>query len=230
MKDELENFDKFAHDYRAILDDSLKMSGESGDYFCRYKARFVCGRVGGDFHGKILDYGCGVGLLSECLLKHLPRASIDGYDVSGASIAEVPAALKNQGRFSSNLQDLGRDYDAAVVANVLHHVEAPERQAVVSQIRKMVKTDGKLIIFEHNPINPLTRKIVRESPLDKGVVLLPFAETVGYLKRSGFEETRLEYIVFFPGFLSALRGLEPFLSWLPLGAQYAAIGQSKSYA
>lgn len=111
-----------------------------------------------------------------------------------------------------------------MVANVLHHIESGGRGAVIVDLKKLIKKEGKIIIFEHNPFNPLTRKIVKESPLDRGVVLLPFSETVSYLKRAGFEKIRLNYIVFFPKFLSALRFLESHLSWLPLGAQYTVIG------
>ena len=116
------------------------------------------------------------------------------------------------------------DYDLIVIANVLHHIKPVERQDQIGVIRKLVKDEGKVIIFEHNPVNPLTRKIVRESPLDKGVVLLPSAEPFSYLKTAGFHSIQLNYIVFFPKMFSALRWLEPLLSKFPLGAQYAIIG------
>jgi 2-polyprenyl-3-methyl-5-hydroxy-6-metoxy-1,4-benzoquinol methylase len=226
MSENLDNFDKFAHDYKTILDKSLEMTGETGEYFCNYKAACISRWAGKDFSGKILDYGCGVGLLSENLLKYFPRAAVDGYDVSAASIENVPESLKRQGRFTSDIDHLSRDYDLIIVANVLHHVEARERRDVVAKIQEMLRKEGKVIIFEHNPFNPLTRKIVRNSALDRGVVLLPHRETVSYLKDAGFEDVRLNHIVFFPGFLSALRWAEPFLSWFPLGAQYAAAGQA----
>jgi hypothetical protein len=38
---------------------------------------------------------------------------------------------------------------------------------------------------------------------------------------AGFKDARIEYRVFFPGFLRALRTLEGKMRWLPLGAQYA---------
>ena len=223
----LESFDKYAHEYKTILDKSVRFSGEKGEYFSKYKANYVSRYMGKSFSGKILDYGCGVGFLSEILLKYLPNAAIDGFDVSTASIRYVPAYLKKQGHFTSDIGQLSNDYDLIVVANVLHHVESDERKEVIAKLKKLVKNNGKIIIFEHNPINPLTRKIVKNSPLDKGVILLPFSETLCYLKNAGFNNTQLNYIVFFPKFLSVLRWSEPFLSWLPIGAQYAVIGQKK---
>ena len=225
INEKLENFDKFAGEYKTILDESLKLSGEKGEYFSEYKANCIARCVGKDFSGKILDYGCGIGLLSEILLKHFPHATIDGADISAASIEQVPAYLKKQGHFTSDVNLLPQDYDLIVITNVLHHIEAPERGAVIAKLQKLIKNKGKIMVFEHNPFNPLTRKIVRESPLDKGVVLLPFPETLSYLKKAGFKHLQLNYIVFFPKFLSGLRKYEPWLAWLPLGAQYTAIGQ-----
>ena len=210
------------------MDKSLEIGGEKGDYFARYKASYVAGCLGPGFSGKVLDYGCGVGLLSACLLEHLPQASVHGYDVSAGSIAHVPYQIKQQGLFTSDIHQLRLEYDAVVVANVLHHVEPVERQAVIHNLRDFMAPGGKLIIFEHNPLNPLTRKVVRESPLDKGVVLLPAQETVSYLKSSDLKEIQLNYIVFFPKMLSALRWAEPLLRRLPLGAQYALQGSRKA--
>src|ERR1041385_2818988 len=110
MKEKMENFDVFAQDYKDILDKSLRASGETGEYFAEYKARFVAGCLGKDFSGKILDYGCGIGLLSEFLVKHLPSAVVHGYDVSAASIARVPARLKERGLFKSDVSGLASDY------------------------------------------------------------------------------------------------------------------------
>ncbi len=33
INEKLENFDKFAGEYKTILDESLKLSGEKGEYF-----------------------------------------------------------------------------------------------------------------------------------------------------------------------------------------------------
>ena len=222
----MEDFDKFAHDYKAILDKSLELGGETGEYFSKYKADYIARHIGKDFRGKILDYGCGIGLLSAILSNNFPYASINGFDVSALSIEHVPETLKKKGQFTSDQNLLTRDYDLIVIANVLHHIEPKDRQAVITQLKGMIKAQGKIIIFEHNPLNPITCKVVRESPIDKGVVLLPSVETLSYLRNAGFKDLQLKFIVFFPKFLSALRWAEPILSWLPLGAQYTAIGRN----
>ncbi len=224
----MDNFDQFAADYKTILDDSLKLSGEDGTYFAQYKAKYIARLVGVGFSGKVLDYGCGIGLLSGAVKEYLPKATVDGYDVSSVSIEKVPAPLKQQGAFTADAKMLKADYDLIVVANVLHHIEPANRQGMIALLKSLLSPMGRLVVFEHNPLNPVTVKVVRESPLDRGVVLLPSVETKNYLSQAGLKDAKLDYIVFFPKWLAALRWSEHLLRWCPMGAQYAVIGFNKN--
>ncbi|PYX98120.1 MAG: hypothetical protein DMG71_01290 [Acidobacteria bacterium] len=75
------HFDQFAADYKQVLDKNVALSGEDSEYFAEYKARYLARRLSPDFTGKILDFGCGVGLLSRSLKKNLPAAKLDGYQL-----------------------------------------------------------------------------------------------------------------------------------------------------
>lgn len=217
-------FDQFSESYRELLNQSVRISGETGEYFAAYKARFVAARVAPKPDCKILDYGCGVGLVCCQIKQHLPHARIDGYDVSQASLDHIDSTLRAQGTFTSETRDLGRDYDVVILVNVLHHVRLGARQDTVSQAAEFLGVNGRLVIFEHNPANPLTRRAVESCPFDEDAILLPPRETLRYFSRNRFRKIRLEYIVFFPRALKCLRSVEPFLGWCPLGAQYAVIG------
>ncbi len=61
------HFDRFAGDYRQVLDRSVAVSGEDSTYFAEYKARYLRRLLGNNFSGKALDFGCGIGLLSGFL-------------------------------------------------------------------------------------------------------------------------------------------------------------------
>ena len=221
-------FDKFAHRYREILDASVGLSGESSDYFAEAKARYLARLLPDDFDGKVLDYGCGVGLVSMHLATWLPNAELHGFDVSAESIAEVPEPLRKNGRFTSETDALDSDYDAVLIANVLHHIPPSERQARIDELAARLRPSGRLVIVEHNPLNPATRWVVAHCPLDDDAVLLGRRESVRLVERAGLGPARVDYIVFFPRFLSALRDFEPRLRWLPLGAQYAVIGRARA--
>jgi 2-polyprenyl-3-methyl-5-hydroxy-6-metoxy-1,4-benzoquinol methylase len=219
------DFNRFSQSYKSELNHAVKFSGESSEYFTDYKAGYVAGITGPDFSGKILDFGCGVGLLSRLLKRRLPAAHVHGYDVSPESIQMIPSELRQQGSFSDKLTDLGRDYNIAVIANVLHHVPKEQREQIIAEVADRLLDGGRLIVFEHNPLNPLTRLAVHRCAFDGDAVLLCPNEACGYFSRAKLRLHKLAYIVFFPSVLSKLRRFEPILSWLPAGAQYVIVGE-----
>jgi len=216
-----EEFDKFAGSYRSQLDKSLELGGESSAYFVEYKANYIDRLLDTDTSTKILDFGCGVGTLSIALAEHRPKDVIHGYDVSSESLARIPENLKNNGRFTSRVDELDRDYDLIVISSVLHHIAPERRQATMSDLATRLSARGRILVIEHNPLNPMTRWVVAHCPFDDDAILLTPREAKKYCVAAGLPATRCEYIVFFPKLLSALRGLEPKLGWLPAGAQYA---------
>jgi SAM-dependent methyltransferase len=227
MSDPVE-FDRFAGDYEKILNQSVAASGEDSRYFAEYKAAYLKRLLPAGFAGRVLDFGCGVALLSGVLKQQMPGAQIDGYDVSRDSIERVPATLGSQGVFTSDLAALSQAYHLIVVANVLHHIRPGARQAVFGELAGRLAPGGSLVVFEHNPANPVTRWVVDRCPFDHDAVLLPPAETCAYARGAGLAVTRRDYIVFMPRALAWLRPLEPWISWLPAGAQYAMSARKAS--
>jgi trans-aconitate methyltransferase len=221
-------FDQFAGEYKQVLDKSVAFSGEESEYFAEYKARYLARLLGREFCGKVLDFGCGVGLLSGFLKRYFPRARIDGFDISRESIGRVGTELAEQGCFTSDVNQVEHDYEVIVAANVMHHVVPAERQSVVDGLAGRLISGGHLAVFEHNPVNPATRWLVEHCPFDRDVVLLAASETERYLKRARLVRLRRDYIVFMPHFLAWFRPLELWLGWLPLGAQYVVVGEKLS--
>ena len=217
-------FDSVADNYQELVTESVRISGESSDYFSAYKAHYL-GRILVRVSIKrILDYGCGVGSLAKHLRTQFPLASIDGFDPSRESIKKVNDSLRQHGSFASSLQDLGCDYDLIVIANVLHHVKVKERQAVFEQVFSRLASGGRLVVFEHNPFNPLTRWAVSHCAFDSDAILLRSIEASERFRMAGFKGVRRDFVVFFPRWLALLRPLEPLLHWCPGGAQYAVSG------
>jgi len=220
-------FDGYSERYEQLLNESVRITGESGDYFARYKAEFVAERMAPKPRCRILDYGCGIGLVSAQLKQYLPEARVDGYDPSRLRLDRVKPSLLSQGLFVDSRDDLERDYDIILMANVLHHIEPQWRQELVSSAARLLAQSGKLVIFEHNPANPLTRLAVDRCPFDEDAILLPPRESAKYLLNSNLEDVRRDYIVFFPRVFRWFRPMERALKWVPFGAQYAAYGTRK---
>jgi hypothetical protein len=87
-----------------------------------------------------------------------------------------------------------------------------------------LRPGGHVVVFEHNPLNPVTRRAVAACPFDDDAILLWPWQARSLLRRSGFDAVTLDYIVFFPKPLAFLRRLEPRLRGVALGAQQMLVG------
>jgi SAM-dependent methyltransferase len=221
----MSEFDAMAREYEDMLAQGLGSIGGDGRHFTVLKAEYLLRRAAFVRKPrKILDFGCGIGKLSSMLKQMDPQLRVDGFDPSSQSIEQIPDSLRMQGRFVSDLDQLDADYDLATASNVLHHIAPDDRDAALTHMLDRLAPGGILLIFEHNPANPLTRRVVERCPLDRNAVLLPARETVARLSRLGLSDVTLNYIAFVPPALGFLRGIEPVFKALPLGAQYAAFG------
>ena len=63
------DFDSFAADYVSIHQQNIAISGEDSTYFADYKLGCLQRLAGEDFRQPVLDYGCGIGILTERLAR-----------------------------------------------------------------------------------------------------------------------------------------------------------------
>ncbi len=210
-------FDRFASDYASRHKANVALSGEEPGYFADYKLACIERLVGSDYREPILDFGCGVGMLTERLGRRF--AEVHGYDLSSECLAV--ARQRCRATFHGDESSLpDGHFGLVVLANVLHHVPPPGRSDLLRRVASKLRPGtGRLVVFEHNPLNPLTRYVVSRCEFDVDALLLWPWELRGLLRSCGYRSIRDRYIVFFPRALSPLRGLEPLLGWLPLGAQ-----------
>jgi SAM-dependent methyltransferase len=219
------DFDRYRHTYQDDVQRSIGFSGQDVGFFTDVKASLLRDAaqrlVGPADELSVLDVGCGVGL-TDAYLEGRFR-SLHGVDVSEGAVAEASGAnpwatyAAYDGR-RLPFED-GR-FDVAFAICVLHHVDPPERQAFVKELGRVVRAGGVVLIFEHNPYNPLTRVAVNRCDFDRGVVLEPRRRTRRLFRSGGLEPLEAPYILFFPWRARVLRAAERALGWLPLGAQY----------
>ena len=119
-------------------------------------------------------------------------------------------------------------YDLIFSSGVFHHIPHQEHSPLIKYLSSLLNQNGKIVIWEHNPINPFTRKIVQECEFDKDAVLVQSKELKQNLKASSFEKVQIIYTTFFPKILSGLNTFDSFLGWLPLGGQYLVTGEKGS--
>ena len=220
-------FDRYAANYRKLHADNIGVTGEAPEYFADYKMRDLAAlvsRFGLAADGRYLDFGCGTGASVAPFSMHLPRARLVGADVSRESLRmarehfgeKVDFELIDDGALS-----LPAGHFDAVFANcVFHHIPPEEHAEALGELRRVCRDGGMLMIYEHNPLNPLTVRAVNTCPLDENAILIRAGEMARRVSVAGWSDVRIDYRVFFPAALKGLRPLEDKLRWLPLGAQY----------
>lgn len=94
----------------------------------------------------------------------------------------------------------------------------------------IIKADGELIVFEHNTLNPVTRKMVKDCPFDEDAILLPSGETKQRLKNAGFSDLKIRYTIFLPrkAFFKKLLWIEKWLWFIPAGGGSIMLGQKSN--
>lgn len=73
--------------------------------------------------------------------------------------------------------------------------------------------------------NPLTKKSVYDCPFDANAHMVTKREMGALLQASGYEPGDSRYITFFSPKMAALRAMDKYLGWMPLGAQYMVCAQ-----
>lgn len=213
-------FDQYAEQYDRVLNESIPDGLIEDGYFAEYKIALMAARLTGNKPGRILDFGCGAGRSLPFLEQYFPDAELWGYDVSPASL-KVAEERAPSAKLFFDWHTIGEiQFDVIIAANVFHHIPPEARQQALNQCQKSLTNDGKMFMFEHNPYNPATRWIFEHCPFDADAEMFNLKTALGLAKRSGFRATQHGYTLFFPRPLAFLRGLEPLLKYVPLGAQY----------
>jgi SAM-dependent methyltransferase len=224
-------FDLYVHDYANQHAASVRLSGEDPDFFAAYKAILTAQLMtaAGLAPARIMDFGAGLGNCVPHLQRAFPDAALTCLDVSAESLTHCAAraihpveAVVYDGH---TLPFSDASFDLVFTACVFHHILAADHVRLLREIRRTLQPGGRLVLFEHNPWNPLTQHAVRNCPFDRNAVLISATEMRRRMRAAGFEDVALRWIMFFPAVLALLRPLERALGWLPLGAQYCVIAR-----
>lgn len=226
-------FDRYAQGYLATHARNLRISGEPPDYFARYKieeVRRLWSRARLPEPRAILDFGAGVGNSLPHLSHLFPTAALTALDVSADSLAIARQRFTGAADFicheGERLPAPERSFDLIFSSCVFHHIPAAEHVDALQRLRRMLRPDGRVVIFEHNPLNPVTRYIVATCEFDADAVLIPSGTLRARQEAAGFTAVEIRYTGFFPGPLRAFRPLERYMTALPVGAQYYTVARA----
>ena len=220
-----DDFDGFADEYRVIHTQNIKLSGADSFYFAEMKVRLLQS-LETDRPLRVLDVGCGDGTTEQFMQLYFPQWQTEGIDISAKSIEVATKRKLIRANFAvydgCNFPFADESFDVVFIAGVLHHIDFALHQALMKEICRTLKKGGRLVLFEHNPLNPLTRYLVNTCVFDLQAKLLQHYYASKLLVENGLLIKEKKFIIFFPrkGLLSKLIFLEKYLDWLPLGGQY----------
>jgi len=141
-----------------VREESQKRSIFADNVAFRYERSTLLSFMQNLSTSSVLDIGCGTGRFAIPIAKIAKH--VVGIDTSDDSIkvfrAEVKKQrLKNITGHVMDFRDLANkgEFDYVLLVNVVHHV--PEIHELLEKIRKILRKNGTLVIFEFNPLNLL---------------------------------------------------------------------------
>lgn len=227
-------FDKFADAYDEAHAASIAVFGEEPEYFSEYKIRNIACESGQlalqqKSTVKILDFGAGIGNSVPYVHKYFASAELACLDLSQRSLKIAEKRFPYLAQYihfdGTHIPFPVEYFDIVFAMCVFHHIDYTDHVLLLQELRRVIRPSGSLFIFEHNPKNPLTVRVVNSCPFDENARLISGSDMKQRLLAAGFTSVKIRYRVFFPHFLRVLRPIEKLLTWLPLGGQYYVLSR-----
>jgi ubiquinone/menaquinone biosynthesis C-methylase UbiE len=99
---------------------------------------------------KVLDCGCGTGIYAKCF----PRKSYVGIDLSASYIERARSCYPGYRFQVMDAMSLGFEdgtFDAVIVSGVIHHLSGPESVGLLSEVSRVLRPGGILLLWEDIP-------------------------------------------------------------------------------
>src|SRR5690349_10110842 len=210
-------FDEYASTYKELVNQS---AGVSVDVLAAEKARMIeeilRRSIADPKQLRVLDVGCVIGLIDSNLEASV--RDLVGIDMSPESLrfARENATSTSFVEYGGGVLPFETDsFDSSFASCVLHHVPPADRVLFMREMFRVIRPGGVAVIIEHNPLNPITRRIVSSCEFDADAVLLGLGEARKLLLDSGASRVGWRYTGFSPIRGRAVEKLEAFLGKVP---------------
>lgn len=102
---------------------------------------------------RILDLGCGPGVMASRLVEEFPRAELTLFDLTAEMIDRCKSRFSGNPRVSFRVgdfreDDFGRDYNLILASLSLHHATLDERLKLAERLYRSLVPDGQVITAE----------------------------------------------------------------------------------
>ena len=133
---------------------------------------------------KILDFGSGIGLVSKFLAENNEVIAIEPekellFAYSNHTYEKILGSLEQVEKFESE------SFDIVLCHNVLEYIEENNREKYLSELKRVLKRDGKLSIIKHNQVGKIMQAVVFSNDVDQALDLLKGNEFKSVSFKSG---------------------------------------------
>jgi SAM-dependent methyltransferase len=213
---------------RHTLNQGLAVSGETATFFAEARIGWLARRLRRGFQPRrALDYGCGTGGSTRFLIDGLGVESVIGVDRSAASLEVARARYRElpvEYHLAGDYQPAA-NLDVVFCNGLFHHILPAQRSEALDYVVACVRPGGLVAFWENNPWNPGTRYVMSRVPFDRDAIPLSSLEALSLMRAGRLEVVATDFCFVFPRSLRLLRRIEPWLAWLPIGAQYLVLGR-----
>ena len=148
----------------------------------------------------VLDYGCGIGSVTEKISSSNPEKLI-GVDISEISINKAIESAKNLNikiEYSvdncENLKIKEKTFDLVFGSGILHHLNL---EKAINEICRVLKDNGEMVFLEPLGTNPLINFYRKLTPNSRSRDEHPFIKKDFILINSLFKDVKINYYGFF---------------------------------
>ena len=120
---------------------------------------------------KILDFGSGLGLVSQFLGENNEVVAIEPekemlFAYPNHTYKKILGSLEQVEKFEAE------SFDIVLCHNVLEYIEEYNREKYLSELKRVLKQDGKLSIIKHNQVGKIMQAVVFSNDVDQAFDLL----------------------------------------------------------
>ncbi len=184
-----------------------------------------------------LSIGCGTGEAEAHFSKYFKQ--VIGIDYSKSMIEKAKSRNIPNTIFkvmdASKMNVKNDAFNVIVMFTVIHHVTSRHIfDEIMRNVHRVLKNGGLFYNYDMNPLNPITRMVIKRLEIDRDVNLEGFSkdrfpttlfasEFTHLAEKTGFKQIRKETLIFFPRWLSFLTRLEFLINKTPFGGLYCLV-------
>jgi ubiquinone/menaquinone biosynthesis C-methylase UbiE len=180
----------------------------------------------------VIDIGAGLGFFEKILFTEFKQ--LLAVDLSremlhvARGLNPYPAGAAGSYLCGDSLQLPFPDRAADIVfaSCMFHHMDHSQIIPALREMQRVCSSNGHVVIFEHNPINPVTQFVVRTTSLDRNARLISAQKLRSCFSSATLQIIESHYILYGPRTIDSLLARSfPFLRNMPLGGQYCIVGR-----